>query len=254
MEDLWAFNEEVVARAIAQSEIPVVSAVGHETDWTIADFVADLRAATPSQAAEMVVQPRDSFVRRLNECSRRIHDTVARTLESASHRVEAARSHYALHEPVRMVDQHRQHMDDLLLTCETVMAGKMADATTRLNRARRVMVSAQTMLARQCDQSGQALTYRTTAMDKALAAVMTGKRHEVVTIIGRLEALGPASVLKRGYSITRAATTGAVLMSAKGVKAGDMLRTDFRDGSVTSVVRGDTCERQSSNNEANAGV
>ena len=251
MEDLWAFNEEVVARAIAQSDIPVISAVGHETDWTIADFVADVRAATPSQAAELVVQPRDAFARHLDECSRRINDHVARMLESFSRRVEAARTHYALHEPARLVDQHQQHVDDLLLACETVMANQMTDATTRLDRARHVMDSAHKLLAQHLEQSRQTLGYRAAALGKALDVVITGKRYAVVNQVSRLEALGPASVVKRGYTITRNAGTGKVLTSAAEVKEGDTLRTDFRDGQVESVVRAEISEVRNPKSETN---
>jgi len=235
VEDLWAFNEEAVARAIARSTIPVISAVGHETDWTIADFVADVRAATPSQAAELVVQPRDSFAQQIAECSRRVEAVIASMVESFSSRVAAARTHYAFREPGRIVDRHRQHVDDLFETCEEVMTDRMADVGNRFARAEQVMASAQKLLSRHLGQCGQTLEFRLAALTKTFEVLMGDKRHGVVNQVSRLEALGPASVVKRGYTITRVAQTGKVVMTAAGLKPGDRLRTEFRDGSVDST-------------------
>ena len=112
-EDLWAFNEEVVARAIAASAIPVVSAVGHESDVTISDFVADERAATPSMAAEVVVPNRRDVAAHIRQLHDRLRSTVTRRVDSARRRIDALVSSRAFHAPLRQLEQHRQHLDTL---------------------------------------------------------------------------------------------------------------------------------------------
>ncbi len=113
-EDLWAFNEEVVARAIAVSELPVVSAVGHESDVTIADLVADERAATPSMAAEIVVPDRRDVAERVRTLHDRLRTQVTRRLQNARQRVDALVASRAFHAPTRRLEQHQQHLDTLV--------------------------------------------------------------------------------------------------------------------------------------------
>ncbi len=130
-EDLWAFNEEVVARAIAASDLPVVSAVGHESDTSIADFVADERAATPSMAAEIVVPDRRDVAARVRDLHDRLHDRVTRQLQDARQRIDALVSSRAFHSPVRRLEQHRQHLDALVERLE-----RSGDRITEQARAR----------------------------------------------------------------------------------------------------------------------
>ncbi len=113
-EDLWAFNEEAVARAIAASDLPIVSAVGHESDVTIADLVADERAATPSTAAEIVVPDRRDVAERVRTLHDRLRTRVTRRLQNARQRVDALVSSRAFHVPVRRLERHQQHLDTLV--------------------------------------------------------------------------------------------------------------------------------------------
>jgi len=113
IEDLWAFNEEIVARAIAASRIPIVSAVGHETDFTIADFVADLRAPTPSAAAELVVANQADLAARVESLSRRLIQTMTARVESARLRLQGLANSYAMRSPLDRLAQARQRLDDL---------------------------------------------------------------------------------------------------------------------------------------------
>jgi exodeoxyribonuclease VII large subunit len=133
-EDLWAFNEEVVARAIAASALPVVSAVGHESDVTIADFVADERAATPSMAAEVVVPDRRDVAAHIRQLHDRLRSTVTRRVDAARQRIDALVSSRAFHAPLRQMEQHRQHLDTL--TDRLTRSGdRLTDAArTRLER------------------------------------------------------------------------------------------------------------------------
>jgi len=114
LEDLWAFNEEIVARAIYHSRIPVISAIGHEIDYTIADFVADLRAPTPSAAAELVVAAKEELVNRIETLEDRMKRTLLNTLALLKNRLTLARESYAFRRPGETIRQHQQRVDDLV--------------------------------------------------------------------------------------------------------------------------------------------
>ncbi|MBI3306309.1 MAG: exodeoxyribonuclease VII large subunit [Candidatus Omnitrophica bacterium] len=114
LEDLWAFNEEIVARAVYRSKIPIISAVGHEIDWTICDLVADLRAPTPSAAAELVVQNREELCGRMAECDRRMQSVMSEFLESKKERLQALQESYAFKQPAQLIEQYAQRLDEIL--------------------------------------------------------------------------------------------------------------------------------------------
>jgi len=133
-EDLWAFNEEVVARAVADSKLPIVSAVGHESDVSIADFVADKRAATPSMAAEIVVPDRRDVEARIRELHDRLHDRVTRKIQEARQRIDALVSSRAFHSPVRHLEQRQQQLDTLIDRLERGGDRLLDQARTRTER------------------------------------------------------------------------------------------------------------------------
>ncbi len=135
-EDLWAFNEEVVARAIADSALPVVSAVGHESDATITDFVADERAATPSMAAEIAVPDGREVAARVRDLHTRLRDEVVRKIQDARQRIDALVSSRAFHGPVRRLDRQRQRLDALIDRLERSGERLTEQARTRLDRLR----------------------------------------------------------------------------------------------------------------------
>ena len=135
-EDLWAFNEEVVARALDASDLPVVSAVGHESDVTIADLVADERAATPSTAAELVVPDRRDVADRVRALHDRLRSRVTGRLQAVRQRVDALVASRAFHAPARRLEQHRQHLDALVDRLERGGARAVDQARTRLTRLR----------------------------------------------------------------------------------------------------------------------
>ncbi len=131
LEDLWAFNTEEVARAIAASEIPVISAVGHEIDFTIADFVADLRAPTPSAAAELVIGEREEIEEQIKELTRRLAASLSNALQTSEHRLEMLLSSIVFQRPLEMIQQRVQEVDDLTeRVCEAV-SEKVEDAETQ---------------------------------------------------------------------------------------------------------------------------
>ena len=204
LEDLWAFNEEVVARALARSAIPTISAVGHEVDFTISDFVADLRAPTPSAAAELVVRAKADYVADLRDFQKRLDKDLRLWLSEARRRLATCR----LRHPADLVRQSQQRVDDL------------AD---RLRRA-----------------SGVALEQQRARLAAARLRTPTSllqqTRHRLAQAGTRLELLSPRGTLARGYSITRRQDTGAVVRGVAGVTAGTKLTTLVVDGEFAAVV------------------
>lgn len=212
LEDLWAFNEEVVAQAIFESALPVVSAVGHEIDFSIADFVADLRAATPSAAAELITEGYFASRERVVELPGRLRQLVARRLHLAVQQIESVAGRLARRHPRRAVNEAWQRWDD---------------GQTGLVRALKAGVR-----TRQQTLTGLAGRF---ARGHPAHAVRT-RRELLRQLERRLQSLGPEQVLARGYSITRAADTGAVIRSAAEVSPGQKLRTRLKHGEITSRV------------------
>jgi len=224
LEDLWAFNEEVVARAIFESAIPVVSAVGHEIDFTISDFVADVRAATPSAAAEIITEGVFASRQLVADLTQRM-----------------ARAH-----PRRRLNEFLQRLDDLqtgLLRCAKQGAREQRVAwqnlATRLSRVRPGQ-----LLKQRCEllkASRRRLRELTLVRLKDLKTGLAATE-------ARLHLLGPEQVLSRGYSITMDAASGKVLRDATKVKAGQKLKTRLKVGEVLSRAESASARPSSKNN------
>lgn len=133
LEDLWAFNEEPVARAIYASKTPVISAVGHEIDWTIADFVADLRVPTPSAAAELVVKQKSEFIDKIKLYEERLKGSLTYLLESFSHRLKYAVESYVFKEPLNRIKQYNQRIDELEYRLKTDLSHSVEIQQGRLH-------------------------------------------------------------------------------------------------------------------------
>jgi len=234
LEDLWAFNEEVVARALAASDLPAVSAVGHEIDFTIADFVADLRAATPSAAAELITQ---HYV----ESRGFVAGAGARLGELARRRLEWARDDWRttmqrlgrLH-PRREIERRAQQLDD-------AQAGLFRAARATLRERRHELAGAsQRLLAlrptAQLRQHRQRLLEMGRRLPELARLGARDRRRRLGDLSARLRLLSPQGVLDRGYSITLDEHTGQVIRAAGMTKPGQRLRTKLKSGEVSSVV------------------
>jgi exodeoxyribonuclease VII large subunit len=232
LEDLWAFNEEVVARAVHRSKIPVISAVGHETDWTICDFVADLRAPTPSAAAELVVASTDELRGQVEALSGRLYRSVENLLTTHDRRLEGLRR--ALHDPRTMLGHMAQRLDDLSGWLETglrVAAARRRDRFERLqdrlqhNNPAGTIASFRGRIALLSLRSEGLVTQHIEAI-----------RQEFGDNAARLEVLSPLKTLARGYSIASRDTDGAVITDSATLNHGELLLLRFHRGEAQCRV------------------
>jgi len=234
LEDLWAFNEEPVARAIHACRVPVISAVGHETDFTIADFVADLRAPTPSAAAERVVPIRDDLTAELDLLRRRGGRALAETARRARHELERARAR--LGDPRRLLDERRQRLDEHIERSRRVLARRLAVARADLRGVEVRLHRAHPH--RRIAEQRHALAAMRHRLETALQPALARRRHAIESARGKLEALSPIRVLERGFSLTQRAD-GHVVTSAADVQPGDPVSVRVSDGTIdATVVRG----------------
>ena len=234
LEDLWAFNEEAVARAIAASEVPVITGVGHETDFTIADFVADLRAPTPSAAAEIVVQSRQEFERHIAGCFRDLVKEMRYFLSERRHHVRDLQTHRGFRQLDLLVRRRHQQLDEFSNALGVVLRLRLATARQRATRAAAQIASFDlrtraAALRRRIDQRSEALR---AAMDRALVA----RRHRYEKLKLQLEERSPLQLLERGYSISYD-PSGKVLRSADQVAAGDDISVRLAKGRLDATVR-----------------
>lgn len=233
MEDLWEFNDEELARAIAGSSIPVVSAVGHEIDFTIADFVADLRAPTPSAAAELVAPDTTELLRSLAETSRRMERTAVGKVESAQAALALLSGHPLFREPATRIEQLAQDTD----LAEQALVRAISDVITKHGSEVATMESR--LLRHRPDQvlalRGQEIAALSAYLRERANASLSLRASAVEHVSAMLRLLSPEATLKRGYTITTDGE-GAVLRSAETAKAAGKLVTRFPDGNVESTL------------------
>jgi len=210
LEDLWAYNEESVARAIAASRVPIISAVGHEIDFTISDFVADLRAPTPSAAAELVVSRKEEIEQRLRELRTATRRALNTRLLELKNRLTAASKSYVFREPGNLVKRFRERLRGL---------------HTRQSHAARSLLQ----------QSLQRLDEAQLRFAHGLLSRHAGDKQRLELLAQHLGALNPKAVLERGYSITRK-SGGPVVRSAGEVAVGERLQTVLAEGRIQSEV------------------
>jgi exodeoxyribonuclease VII large subunit len=233
LEDLAAFNSERVARAIAASALPVVSAVGHETDFTIADFAADLRAPTPSAAAELITEAQHKIAEHLAEQSHRLDRAARFQLLQARQRLTRLPVSRAEGRVAALIHRMAQRIDDLSFRLES---GMNASLHRRRNETLELAAAVLRHDPRQnLGLARESLATCRTRLDRALDRMLQSSAARLSALDARLHSLSPLAVLDRGYALVLNAA-GAVVRSTGQIASGDQLLTRLADGSFTSRV------------------
>ena len=233
LEDLWSFNEESVARAIFNSTVPIVSGVGHEVDVTIADFVADIRAATPTAAAETVTPDQSSWLQSFDWYQQRLQQTVSSKIERNREKTQWLHRRLRQQHPENQLKESTRRTDESikrLTRCgQSILdyrQSQLATINAKLNAKNPIL------LLKQNRQTAQFLTVR---LNQAAIKLLTGKKSQLSNVARTLNAISPLQTLERGYSITLD-NKGAAVVSVRQVKANDKIESRIHDGRIISRV------------------
>ncbi len=210
IEDLWAFNEEIVARAIFDCKTPVISAVGHEIDFTIADFVADLRAPTPTGAAEMAVPQLSDVTKYLNQISIRLNNTINNKITFNRRKLNDLMASNIFKNPMIIYQTKEMIFDNLF--------ERLRHSTTNLVNLK----------------SKKLIEIKSSYILKSPYKLLDNKANKYLNLVSKLETLSPLLTLQRGYTMTK--VNGKVISSSKNIKKGDCIEVNFKDGKVDAEV------------------
>jgi exodeoxyribonuclease VII large subunit len=233
LEDLWPFNEESVARAIAASAIPVVSAVGHEVDFTIADFVADARAATPSAAAEMVVPSKEDLLERVRSASIRLERSARGRVGELLGRVTRMSTHQAFAAVRHAVEMRGQRVDEASRRSRSHLDRRLS--RTRLELQGLVRRLAAQRVDRRLGDARIRLAALAARLETGSRAPLDRGHRALAERAGKLDALSPLGVLGRGYSLAWS-RQGKLLRQAEDVAVGDEIQVDLHRGRLRCMV------------------
>jgi exodeoxyribonuclease VII large subunit len=235
LEDLWPFNEECVARAIFESALPVISAVGHEIDFTISDFVADLRAATPSAAAELITESVHGTRPWLAELPARLRLLAGRRVEAAAIALGQMRQRLAYLHPRRVLNARLQYLDELMVDLgRRVRSGVRRRQELSRNGCLRLQA---VRPSRQIGRRAEGVAAIRMRLRAAMVARLRTHRDRLGTAEARLRLLSPLQVLDRGYSLTMDAASGRLVRASTEIAPGQRLRTRLRRGMVESIAQ-----------------
>ena len=211
IEDLWAFNEEIVARAISQCPIPVISAVGHEIDFTIADFVADLRAPTPTGAAEIAVPNKTDVINYINQLNLRSRKAVGTILELKKKRLDNIKEHYILNNPLDLYSAKIQKLDYL---------------TESLVKNYKVIIDKEKIKLN---------NIKTRPLFSNPLVILDKTKQKYALLLSKLDALSPLKTLERGYGIVKIGDKAVT--SIKDLKKDDLINIELKDGSKEAIIK-----------------
>lgn len=231
LEDLWAFNEEPVARAIYASKLPIISAVGHEVDFTIADLVADVRAPTPSAAAEKITPDQFEMMQQLDQFQRRLSFLINKQLETLSLRVNHQTTR--LKHPGDYLKEKQQRLVELKQRLRYAIDNLLRIKQEQLLRNKSTIDAFKP--SEQLERAWEQLSHLKSQLVQVQKNIIESKQHQLAIVANTLNTASPLSTLTRGYSITQN-KSNKVITSFDEVNAGDVITTKLKEGSITSKV------------------
>ena len=234
IEDLWAFNEEIVARSIFDSKIPIVSAVGHEIDFTISDFVADLRAPTPTGAALLVVPDQFEIMRYLNEYEGRLNSVLNTKIKRYTEKLNIYKNSFILKNISSIYAPKEQKLDIIIDKLNSILNNKIIAKTNELNQLSTKIKSLK--ITNQINYYKDKITSFDSRLKNALINTIKFKTNELNNINIKLELSNPQNILKKGYSITKCGSR--IIKSIKEIKEKDTISITLNDGIIESEVKG----------------
>ena len=234
IEDLWAFNEEIVARSIYNSKIPIVSAVGHEIDFTISDFVADLRAPTPTGAALMAVPDQYEIMRYLNEYKGRITNVLNNKLKRANEKLSSTANSFILKNIMSLYSPKEQKLDILIDKLNSSITSKINNNTNKLNQ---ILLKIKVVNpTEKIDYNIEKMKQLEKNLRNLICNIIKFKTNKLINLQTKIELLNPNNILNKGYSIVK--INNKIIKSTEEVKINDSLDIILKDGIINSEVKG----------------
>lgn len=234
IEDLWAFNKEGVARAIFESKIPIISAVGHETDFTIADFVADYRAPTPTGAAELAVPNLPDVLRYLNQLNARLNHNFNLQLSQKKDRLMQLCNHYIMKNPSALFEQRVMYVDQLSEKLNYILQDQLAKSQTKWWTLHHRLVPFDPKL--NVDQARQRLQLQDQQLRQLMLQHLSQSKQDYTVLLTKLELLNPLSILKKGYSVLTNERE-EMITTVHEISVGQDLLIALDDGKVRASVK-----------------
>ena len=233
IEDLWAFNEEIVANAIYNSKIPVISAVGHEVDFTIADFVEDLRAPTPTGAAEMAVPNLVDLKTLINQYTIRLNENVKGIINLYTKKLDALKGSYVLKNPLALYEAKEQKLDSYIDRANGVIKNILDTYTNRLNNIKSSYVLKNPLATYEVKK--EKLLNLSSLLNKEMNVILDYNKHKYEIMINKLDLLSPLNILSKGYSVV--SKNDKVIKNTKDLKVDDVLNIRMSEGKVNAIVK-----------------
>ena len=233
IEDLWAFNEEIVARSIYDSKIPIISGVGHEIDFTIADFVADLRAPTPTGAAEMAVPNTIDVLNMIMQYRIRLSKGITNKIEKERKILDNLKNNYILKNPMSLYEKQEQNFDHLYERLINSIKINISQNEEKLSKIKSSFIFKNPKLL----FADKAYNYNDLIkrLKTSISNILVNKQNVYINLLSKVEVLNPITTIKRGYTITK--NNDKVINQVKDVKKNDIILTSLIDGRIESVVK-----------------